>query len=189
MGATRSGFPLRCSNRRTASACLLSFVVFGAASHAAADTPPTPVPAGEVADRVIGDDAHTRAHFEWRTVTPESLGVGEAEVRSYRARASLRLSGTPTGIASYAGFDVGVQLVRGYSSEAVRGPGVGVGSLDVGTGANAVLGFRLPVGEHASLYAEGRAGLGSDLGPSQSDRLRIEGRGDYSGFAGLRLSF
>ncbi|MGH0037624.1 MAG: hypothetical protein ACQGVK_21550 [Myxococcota bacterium] len=144
--------------------------------------------ASPVADRLLGGGSARRAALEVRTVSTETFGVGEALVHSYRARASVQLAPVSAGLAPYAGFGLGLQVVEGETAESVRGPGVGVGSIDVGTGANAFLGLRIPVGR-ASLYAEGRAGLANDLGRVQRDRLRIDGRGDYSGFAGVRWAF
>jgi hypothetical protein len=142
-----------------------------------------------VADRVLTAGPTHRTALEVRRVRPQTFGVGEAKVRSYRARASVRLRSRVEAISPYAGLGLGLQLVAGESNETVRGPGVGVGSVDVGAGANAFIGLRIPMGRSAAVFAEGRAGLAGDVGQAQRDQLRIEGRGDYTGVAGLSWAF
>jgi hypothetical protein len=147
------------------------------------------VTAAPVDDQVIRGAASGRTALEVRSVRSESFGLAEAKVSSYRARASVRLTRGSGALVPYAGLGLGLQLVEGESASTVRGQGVGVGRVDIGAGANAFLGLRIPVGLQASVFAEGRAGLANDLGQGQRDRLRIDGRGDYSGFAGLRWAF
>ncbi len=158
---------------------------------AAAQPPPVPpiFEHARLAERVVQTGRQVHTTLAVRAVRPEAFGVRDAYVRSYRARASVGVDSRVTPVNPYAGLGVGVQLVAGQSTEAVRGPGEGLGSVDVGTGANAFMGLELPMGKWMALFAEGRAGLWRDLGRVQRNSLHIDGLGDYSGFAGLRLDF
>lgn len=185
---SRTGPAVPRSGRRLAAAVAVGLLAGGAAAAESAGPPVVRV-AAPVADRLLGGGPSRRTALEVRSVTTEKFGVGETKVHSYRARATVELAPTAAAVAPYAGLGVALQLVGGQSVEAVRGPGVGVGSLDIGAGANAFLGLRIPIRHGASVFAEGRAGLASDVGRVQRDRIRVDGRGDYTGFAGVRWAF
>jgi hypothetical protein len=151
-----------------------------------------PAFAGQILASGLGDRLRLGGELEFRSYEVEMLGLDGIGVRSYDLRAIAQIVPFPRHFSPYAGLGVGVDLLELDDQRleaALAAAGLHSDAYGLAAGGIAFLGLGLPLGEHFSLFAEGRAGLSFDLVGDQDADLEPGDLGAVTGMAGMRLRF
>jgi hypothetical protein len=148
--------------------------------------------AGHVLASGLGDRLRLGGELEYRSYEVDLLGIDGIGVRSYDLRALAAIVPFPHHFSPYAGLGVGVELLELDDQRleaALAAAGFDSDAYGLAAGGIAFLGLGLPLGDHFSLFAEGRAGLSFDILGDQEADLGPSDLGAFTGMAGVRLRF
>ena len=151
-----------------------------------------PAFAGQVLASGLGDRLRLGGELEFRSYEVDLLGLDGIGLHSYDLRAIAQIVPFPRHFSPYAGLGIGVELLElddPRLEAALAAAGFRSDAWGLAAGGVAFLGLGLPLGEHFSLFAEGRAGLSFDLVGDQDVNLKPGDLGAVTGMAGLRLRF
>lgn len=147
---------------------------------------------GQLMGSAFSDHFRLGVEFEYQSYDTEILGLTDIEVDSYDLRALVQLVLFPKKISPYIGIAYGFNLIEvddDRLDDAFGAAGVDVETFGFGTGGVGFLGLRVPLGEHLALFAEGRAGIATELTDAFDDEFEPKNLSGYSGMAGVQLSF
>ena len=144
--------------------------------------------AREVIGAAFSDRVSLGAEFEVEKRPTSVMGLPETALKSYQLRATLQVVPFPRSLSPYAGVGVGIGATRFDESaiDMARTP-LGADSFSVGIGGVGYVGLRLPLGDHISVFGEGRAAVATQL--ADDVVLGGDGRTALTGLAGLRMRF
>lgn len=146
---------------------------------------------GQLLGGGFGDRLRLGGEFEYRRYEIELFDLEGVGVQSYDVRAVLQAVPFPDGISPYGGIGIGLQIVDlsdDRIDDALRGAGVDVDTVGFAAGGIGFLGLQGPLGDHVSLFIEGRASLAFDA-DENLDALDASDLGAVTGMAGIRVRF
>jgi opacity protein-like surface antigen len=125
--------------------------------------------------------------MDYRRYKTKILGVRGVETQTIGLQAVARLLVFPNGATPYAGagFRTSVNIIDTGKIERDR-PGIDVfNRVGLGSGIFGLAGFLVPVGQHFSFFAEGRASL--DIQLTHVEKTDVENLGGFMGIGGVMI--
>lgn len=147
---------------------------------------------GQLMGSAFSDHVRLGVEFEYQSYETEILGLAGIDVNSYSLRGVAQFVLLPEKISPYLGIAYGFNLIEVDDDRvdaAFAASGVDVDAFGVGTGGLLFLGLQVPLAEHFALFAEGRAGIATELTDAFDHQVKSKNLSGYTGMAGVRLSF
>lgn len=130
--------------------------------------------------------------FEYHQFDTELFGAKNVDMKTFALRAIFHFFPLPEwAVKPYAGFGIGTegQWVDDRKVEKDQGDDI-VPQFGTGLSVLGILGAEVPLGEHVSLFAEGRVGYSMLLIiRKDNDSLDHEDTGGVHGLGGIRIRF